>query len=838
MTEKKNAAPVYQTGNGTESNARLSSTAIIPQNSADGKQDPGSQNGTCYTIRQLKEQPIWLCWRKKRTPDGRVTKVPVSPYGGATGTDEAHRSTWADYETARAAARKNSWDGVGFVIPEGYAFLDLDGMPPEHPTTQTLMALLPSYAERSVSGNGTHIYMRCDLHSLPVTTDERGKRRLDSRYYTKNSKEGIELYIGGLTNRYAVFTGDAAAELPLTDCTEGLQTVLDSYMLKPAAPSRGPTPARRGGAAEYVTYGEFKLCAPEDLDMTALNIIQKLENQKNAEKFKKLFYEGDTSMHCDRGQNEADQALCCMIAFRTGPDPGLIDAVFRHSSLYRSDKWERDDYRNNTIRKAIDFQEGIFHRETGVYPPFIILTGKDARPTVSPALLAAYIRERVHYLLVHADERQTTQFYVYQDGVYRPVSKERMLGFIKKPVNRYDPSLVKMPVINETYQQLITDLDSVSQRELNADETLINFRNGLLRVTADKLTLLPHSPDVYSTIQLTCDWRGQKTPTPVFDSFLHTLSDGEEEKAELLLQYAGVAISNVKGYRTKKSLFHVGPGDTGKSQFKALVENLLGEGNYAAIDLQQMESRFGTSVLYQSRMAGSSDLSALSIPELKTFKNITGGDAIFCEFKGQQPFPYVYHGVLWFCMNRMPKFGGDNGKWVYDRIMIVESHTVIPKDRQDKQLLDKMLREKEGIAWQMVKALQNVLRNGYRYSETAAVAAAREQYLMENSSPIGFFESCMCPRRKNDFSDGCTVSVVFDAYRSWCQINHHGYFKAPREFRTAIAEHLGKPYAELVTHKETGNSYTDYTLTEEAAEEFIGLTMHPAVQPAPKATEG
>ena len=54
MTEKKNAAPVYQTENGTESNASLSSTTIIPQNSADGKQDPGSQNGTGDTIRQLK----------------------------------------------------------------------------------------------------------------------------------------------------------------------------------------------------------------------------------------------------------------------------------------------------------------------------------------------------------------------------------------------------------------------------------------------------------------------------------------------------------------------------------------------------------------------------------------------------------------------------------------------------------------------------------------------------------------------------------------------------------------------------------------------------------------
>ena len=41
-------------------------------------------------------------------------------------------------------------------------------------------------------------------------------------------------------------------------------------------------------------------------------------------------------------------------------------------------------------------------------------------------------------------------------------------------------------------------------------------------------------------------------------------------------------------------------------------------------------------------------------------------------------------------MNRLPKFGGDDGKWVYDRIMVVDCPNVIPKEQQDKQLLEKM----------------------------------------------------------------------------------------------------------------------------------------------------
>jgi hypothetical protein len=36
---------------------------------------------------------------------------------------------------------------------------------------------------------------------------------------------------------------------------------------------------------------------------------------------------------------------------------------------------------------------------------------------------------------------------------------------------------------------------------------------------------------------------------------------------------------------------------------------------------------------------------------------------------------------------QLPKVGGDDGKWIYDRIMVVECPNVIPKDKQDKNFL-------------------------------------------------------------------------------------------------------------------------------------------------------
>ena len=58
------------------------------------------------------------------------------------------------------------------------------------------------------------------------------------------------------------------------------------------------------------------------------------------------------------------------------------------------------------------------------------------------------------------------------------------------------------------------------------------------------------------------------------------------------MQFMGVCLSNIKGYRMKKALFMVSAGDTGKSQLKALTEKLLGKDNYTGIDLRDLEKRF------------------------------------------------------------------------------------------------------------------------------------------------------------------------------------------------------------------------------------------------------
>lgn len=336
--------------------------------------------------------------------------------------------------------------------------------------------------------------------------------------------------------------------------------------------------------------------------------------------------------------------------------------------------------------------------------------------------------------------------------------------------------------------------------------------------TATDTELIPHSADILSTIQLPCEWSDEYIDTPVFDSYMDTLTNGDEMVKQLLMEFIGVCISNVKGWRMKKALFLVGQGDTGKSQLKSLVERLLGRGNFIGIDLKEIESRFGTGAVYGTRLAGSSDMSFLSVDELKTFKKMTGGDSLFAEFKGQQAFEFTFNGLLWFCMNRLPKFGGDDGKWVYDRIMVVDCPNVIPKEQQDKQLLEKMFAERRGIVKKAVKALQTVIANGYRFTEPDSIAEARRDYQSANSTVISFYEECMCPWENGKIVRHCTTGRIYKVYQAWCRENNHGYARTAKEFREQLAGYLGGTFADVTTRQKGNTYYKDFTITEETKE--------------------
>ena len=450
-------------------------------------------------------------------------------------------------------------------------------------------------------------------------------------------------------------------------------------------------------------------------------------------------------------------------------------------------------------------------------PDFIYYNRRLDCLMVDPALLAIHVKNNLRYILVQDSLRDTRLKYVYENGVYNVCSDERFRGYIKRFIEDFDPALVRMKDVDEAFRNISAGLTAIPFERLNDNEDFINFRNGLLRLST--MELLPHSPEVLSTIQLNCDWIGEDAPTPCFDSYLATLTDFDWDTQKLLLQFIGAALSNVPGYRYKKALFLCGEGDTGKSQLKVLTERLLGPNNHASVDLPDLESQFGSSMIYGKRLVGTADMTFVTVRELKMFKTVTGGDYIKVEFKGRTGFSYRYTGLLWFCSNKPPKFGGDNGPWVYKRIILVNCNNVIAEADQDHNLIEKLYAERAGIVYKAVMALKETIEHGYRFSESEGIKNDREQYRFENSSVYQFIKDCMTEREKPGSvpkGDNATITMVYRVYMKYCKFSNNGYAVPIGEFKQGYADYLGKPLEKAVIRRGKGMYLAYHEPTEEA----------------------
>ena len=98
----------------------------------------------------------------------------------------------------------------------------------------------------------------------------------------------------------------------------------------------------------------YEGAADMDDEMLWAQMIGGFDQQSEA---RFALFQGDTAAYAN-DHSSADLALVCHLAWWTNYDAARIDRMFRQSKLYRP-KWERRDYRERTIRKALARPEVI-----------------------------------------------------------------------------------------------------------------------------------------------------------------------------------------------------------------------------------------------------------------------------------------------------------------------------------------------------------------------------------------------------------------------------------------------------------------------------------------------
>jgi hypothetical protein len=297
---------------------------------------------------ELRELPHWVVWRlEKRANKSGVVKETKVPYNARSKkhAKSNNPTTWSDFSEA-VAALELGYSGLGFCLSPPYVGVDLDGCRPngtDEPWAGEIIAELDSYTELSPSAHGVHVIVKGELPDGPRQKEYEGEHH------------GVGLY-DAARGRYLTMTGCSIhGNGTIAERTPELKRI--HARLFP------PQPKRKSKAANA---GAF---LPDH------DLIARASKANDGGKFSRLWNGQWESEYAS--QSEADLALCMKLAFWTQRDTARIDSLFRQSGLMR-DKWERANYRDATIGRAID-------QTTETWKP----RGSSWSPTDSPLVLAS-----------------------------------------------------------------------------------------------------------------------------------------------------------------------------------------------------------------------------------------------------------------------------------------------------------------------------------------------------------------------------------------------------------------------------------------------------------------
>lgn len=441
---------------------------------------------------------------------------------------------------------------------------------------------------------------------------------------------------------------------------------------------------------------------------------------------------------------------------------------------------------------------------------------------IVPQLLAENIRRNCKYIFVKgSDPAEQVRRFWYESGVYKPVNDEFIKNVLRSWIAPFGLSLCKKTYIEEAFYQLSIDNNFHADTELNADENIINFKNGLLHL--DTMQLSKHTPELLSTIQIPCNYNPRRSleDAPTFNKFISRLANYDEDSKLSLIEFIGAAISNVDSAHYKKALFLKGAGNCGKTQYISLISRLLSDRYYASSSLEELESRFGTYTLYGKRIVGDPDIKFIKVGELNKFKQATGGDPIRVEAKGKQQFTIRYKGFLLFGCNQLPLFGGDRGQWVYNRMLLINCGPSVTEDERDPLLLDKLYNEREAIVTIALAALRATIEKKYRFTESAESVKLLRAYKIENDVVRQFIDECCIYRTPDTRKDQFTQRIFFEAFKRWAHDCNIPRVPQIREFRRSLLEIAETDNPNIIEYKLHGGiRFYCWTLTEEAKREL------------------
>lgn len=309
--------------------------------------------------------------------------------------------------------------------------------------------------------------------------------------------------------------------------------------------------------------------------------------------------------------------------------------------------------------------------------------------------------------------------------------------------------------------------------EWNDEPSKLNVMNGLLDLETGELE--HHAPEQYCTHRLSIAYDAE-AQAPMWRKFLAEITEGDQELERFLQKAAGYTLT---GYTREHCLFFLlGDGANGKSTLLEVLRHVLGEYADAVPTGFLMNDRRTDKENVLARLQGTRMVLLSEAGEERRFdeaflKQVTGEDVVAARRLFHEGFAFQPSFKMWIHGNSRPRIdGADAGIW--RRFHLIPFNRSFSKEQQDRQLVQKLKAESEGILAWMVEGATAWHTEGL--SPPPCMTDALAEY-RGDMDIVGHFieERCLLGA---DYSSG--ASDLLRAFNDWALSSGYGRFTSQK----------------------------------------------------------
>lgn len=782
---------------------------------------------------EIKKVRRWVGY-KIEIRDDKKTKIPYNAINGAKARSN-DPDTWTSFDVACFGCVKYGFNGIGFMLGDGYFGVDLDNH--EDASGQKAMTreefleyasdfinTLQSYTEYSPSGEGIHIICK---GSLPEGANKR------------RNGVPVEMYDRG---RFFTMTGNVISALPINERTGEIAILWEKYL---------KIPEREVEQFDGLVFGENRRSATVEItpsNLTDYELISRIRSSRFGNEFNAL-YNGDMSAY-GNDHSAADFALCKILAFWTGCDQSQMDRIFRTSALMRS-KWDKNrgdrTYGELTLDRAISDQREVYKPAKEKVITIESVVEKTTAPIESETEIVQFDEKNDPIITVKQifrsyplnDTGNAERFYDYF-GEYFKFNKDnncfmfwngktwsrdvkefvrkyanKLIDILKDEVKNTGKKIEEALKLGEDGVEQAKDLKALEKAQLenikrvsnkagkdamlselhslhdmpvvnsefDTQENLLNTDSGVV----DLYTGEVHPFDKNYMLSKNTNCKVDFTAPKVFLKFLRDIFKREKpEETEELIDTVQMALGESATGRTNKEHLHIlyGHGSNGKSTFVETVNNVFGEyGTTMNSDMliqkqnsSSQSNEFSLASLLGARMVSTSETAEGKRLDEVMIKQMLSGEKLTAQFKYGMVFSFKPTFSPWMSTNNKPIIRAtDFGTW--RRIFFWPFLNTFTEETKDVDMPKKLAAESAQIlGW----IIQGAVKLHKEYKDKLPKPKCLEEALADYKKELDVLSTFL--------SDMCIVfpgmkieaPKLYQTYKEWARNNSEYLFSESR----------------------------------------------------------